>query len=592
MAPAAKKAAAKKKAEPGAKPKAKSSPSKGDGTSSQKSGRASKGDGSAKAKKKSAKAADAPPKEPVDIEFWTAALTEDWKALCEAPEEVCDEKELVLLAVQGSWRAFELASDDLKNDLEVARAAVTGSWWAYDMVGEEAAEDEGLFWLAFKQCQEVIKYAGPGLRGNREFMLQVLEQKGDALEFASDELRSDHEVVGAAVVHSGEAAYKFASKDLLANDWLSVQAVKHGPESLHWTADWIKQDRDLMEVCVMNTGLALEHAADHLLGDRALVLEAVQENGRALAYASEELRDDFDLVLAAVQSRGEALAFASRELRNETDLVLEAVKVNGKALAFASDDVRATYRVALAAVEQNWEALRYVMRRGDKYGDRIFLTDEEEVEIASAAMRADWRAAEALCPGSGCPLSDPPPDEDSMKLIASANPRILQVVGMRDNRGAVLGAVSISGKSLQHASARLRADFEVVEAALRSDPDAILYASAEWKADHEMRQLSLRSRVPNGKLKKPGEERELAHKAGMKGGWFTKLPGMVSSDEEGEDGEQDHEEGIVTKPRAEANFGTASATSSRTFEQTADYDHDYDESGESSASSDWGENSE
>lgn len=513
------KAAAKKKADPTVKAKAKAKTARRKPAQGAKEG------------------AEEPPPTPVDVEFWTQALREDWKALCEAPEAVCAMKDLVLIALRGSWRAFELASDELRDDLEVATEAVRGSWWAYAMVGEEAAEDKDLFWLAFNQSKHAAQYAGPGLRADKGVMIKVLEVFGEALEYASEELRSDVEVVGAAVQNYG-AAVEFVTDELRdgeLHEWMMIQAMKTGVSNLGWAREEFKANHDLMEVCVMHDGAALEHAAPALQSDRGIVLEAVQSDGRALAFASDELKDDFDLVLEAVRHCGEALQYASVELRGEPDLVLEAVKVNGKALAYASADRRATHAIAMAAVEQTWEALRFVTRQGDKLGDNMKLTPEQEVEIASVAVRQDWRAAEALCPSFGCPLGNPPPGKDQIAVIAAANPRILQVAELRDNEAAVRGAVAVCGKSLQHASSRLRADFEVVEIALRSDPDAILYASAGLKADHEMRPLSLRCRLPKGKLKKPGKERERAYIKGVKGGWFAPLPGMVVDDLESDD---------------------------------------------------------
>ncbi len=84
---------------------------------------------------------------------------------------------------------------------------------------------------------------------NKEFVLEVVKQDGEALQYASDELRNDKDVVLAAV----------------------------------------QQDRD-----------ALQYASDELKDDEEVVLAAIEfyGGGMCLEYASERLKNDKDLVLA------------------------------------------------------------------------------------------------------------------------------------------------------------------------------------------------------------------------------------------------------------------------------------------------------
>jgi uncharacterized protein YoaH (UPF0181 family) len=63
------------------------------------------------------------------------------------------------------------------------------------------------------QNGEALKYASDELRADKKVVLAAVMQNGEALKYASDELRADKKVVLAAVMQNGEAL-KYASVDL------------------------------------------------------------------------------------------------------------------------------------------------------------------------------------------------------------------------------------------------------------------------------------------------------------------------------------------------------------------------------------------
>ena len=109
----------------------------------------------------------------------------------------------------------------------------------------------------------------------------AVAQDGYALQWASAELRSDREVVMAAVKNYGEAL-KYASAELRA-------------------------DREVATVAVAQDYRALMLVSDELQGDRELILLAVAKNDRALEYASEELQADPFFVWLKARTRKQRL---------------------------------------------------------------------------------------------------------------------------------------------------------------------------------------------------------------------------------------------------------------------------------------------
>lgn len=148
-----------------------------------------------------------------------------------------------------------------------------------------------------------------GLEKDKEFFM--LERNGCLLEYASEELRDDKEVVLTAI-HDCPYSFKYASK--------------------------------------------------RLLGDREIVSVAIEKNNAVdvFRYVSEELQNDIGLALKIVSKYGWALQWMPLSLRSDRDVVLAAVRHWGDAFVFASEDLRNDWEVALTAVRQNRGVLGWV----------------------------------------------------------------------------------------------------------------------------------------------------------------------------------------------------------------------------------------
>merc|ERR1712086_612585 len=106
------------------------------------------------------------------------------------------------------------------------------------------------------------------------------------------------------------ATLRYASEELRSNRDLVRFSVQHDGHSLCFAADWLRADRDVVMVAVQSTRgghSAFEWAVAELRCDRRFVFDVVQECGLALEFASAELRDDWEVAMAAVQENAWAL---------------------------------------------------------------------------------------------------------------------------------------------------------------------------------------------------------------------------------------------------------------------------------------------
>ena len=103
-------------------------------------------------------------------------------------------------------------------------------------------------------------------------------------------------------------------------EWL--EKVKEDGNALQYVSDELKNDREIVLAAVRNNGCALGYVSDELKNDREFVLAAVRQNGWVLFYVSDELRNDKEILLAAVRQNGYALEYASDTLKGVKEIVI------------------------------------------------------------------------------------------------------------------------------------------------------------------------------------------------------------------------------------------------------------------------------
>ena len=199
------------------------------------------------------------------------------------------------------------------------------------------------------------------LKSNKEVVLAAVKQNGGALCHAVENLKNDKEVVLAAVKQNGTSFY-WASAKLKTDKEFVLEAVKQNGASLSWAEKFIN-DKEVVLAAVKQDGDALRYGSENLKNDKVVVLAAVKQQGHSLCHASENLNNDKEVVLAAVKQDGQSLYFASAKLKADREVVLAAVKQKGRALDDASENLKNDKIVVLAAVKQDGDALIYASKK-------------------------------------------------------------------------------------------------------------------------------------------------------------------------------------------------------------------------------------
>ena len=188
--------------------------------------------------------------------------------------------------------------------------------------------------VAAKKVEPALAAAAPAA-DEKATLLAEVKQNGFALEYASQALKNDPQIVAEAVKQTG-TALRYASVALQNDPQIVVEAVKQNWRALEYASPALKNDPRIVVEAVKQTGTALHYASEALQNDWRIVVEAVMQNGWALQYASPALQNDRQIVVEAVKQNGYALQYASEAPQNDPQIVAEAVKQNGFALKSAS----------------------------------------------------------------------------------------------------------------------------------------------------------------------------------------------------------------------------------------------------------------
>ena len=237
---------------------------------------------------------------------------------------------LALLAYNGTY--LEHASDELKADKEVIMAALKSG---YSLPYEHVSD---------------------ALKTDKDFLLEIVSLDAYCLEFFSEELKQDEQIVLAAAKHFGDAALEFGADKFKTNKNIITEAVKSSSKVLSFLAENEKNDKNLVITAVKHHGGSpLQYASEQLRNDKDVVIgaiTAVDQYHSTFQYASEELQNDKDVVITAVGHNGDALQYASEELQNDKDVAMAALINSTGAFKYVSERLRSDKEFILHAIGQ------------------------------------------------------------------------------------------------------------------------------------------------------------------------------------------------------------------------------------------------
>ena len=219
-----------------------------------------------------------------------------------------------------------------------------------------------------------------------------------------------------------------------------------------------------------------EEAPKEWLDSKDFILAAMKKDESILEYVSENLKDDKELILAAVSKNGGALQYASEELKADKTVAIAAISNQGSALEFVSDDLKSDKEVVLIALLEDASPLEYVsdnLKRDREVIEAAIKNDE----CLAYLLNENLSSEQKQCLEEGFSLEDF--DEEYQGGDDG------KVAWMKD-RNFLSEAIKVDAHILKHASAELKADSELVIAAVKKDWTAISFADEKLQCHPEV----------------------------------------------------------------------------------------------------------
>lgn len=301
-------------------------------------------------------------------------------------------------------------------------------------------------------------------KDDKDVILASAKVDPDLLQYASEEIKKDREIILEAIKTNLEKAYKYIPKECHSDRDFALSAIKSAAicitnhdliNSFNQFSKYLEDyndDKEIVMEFVKTKGDKLKYVSDRLKDDKDVVMAAVEQDGFAIKYASEKLKNDKEIILIASKTFS-VLQFVCEDLQNDRNFVLQVVR-NGHNLGI-KDKFKKDRDIVLAAVKN--EGFNILDAAEE-------LRDDKEIMI-TAILNA--------------------PTDKTTFILSLASDRL------KDDKDVVMTAVRREGSSLEFASERLRDNKELVSIAIKNGLEVLQYASDRLRDDEDIVLLAI-----------------------------------------------------------------------------------------------------
>ncbi|MGR3951715.1 MAG: DUF4116 domain-containing protein [Chlamydia sp.] len=226
-----------------------------------------------------------------------------------------NKRELIPLLMKKNGLILQDVNDELKNDSQVVSAACENN-------------------------PNAIQYAGAAIKDNRAFMLPLVQRNGLLLQYASEELKKDLKFVSAAC-QNNPGALQYAHHDFIRKSSLDmISLVEQNGLLLQYASDDLKNDDEVVFNACQNNPTAIQFASDRMRDSDRTMRYLVLHDSLLLQYASDRLKDNLRFVEFACKNNAEAIQFASDTIRGNRAFMVPFIRENKSTLKYATDKLK------------------------------------------------------------------------------------------------------------------------------------------------------------------------------------------------------------------------------------------------------------
>jgi hypothetical protein len=329
-----------------------------------------------------------------DIEFFKRAVAINGLFLEFSNVIIKNHYEVVLEAVKENGIAIYFASEELqKNETLINIAINNGAGTKILTKDLSTKENLTLALLSLPDIDKKNAYqryysyyscsvsnASPTLKDDRDFCLIAVKSDGKNIQYISERLLGDPELVDEAFINSRGLdlfSYDHRLSIFRDNKDLVLKLIKTGARPLENVSINLKDDLDIVISAVSNDGLQLKFASERLKENQEIVLKAIEMDSENFQFASIKLKSDVEFISKIIRNtkyyiRGRTSPFiiaknpddykflanlekifkyCSEKILSNKELMIEALKQEGSLLAFASEALKSDKEIVLTALQ-------------------------------------------------------------------------------------------------------------------------------------------------------------------------------------------------------------------------------------------------
>jgi len=324
-----------------------------------------------------------------DLEFFKRAVALNGLFLEFSGVNVKNDYEIALEAIKENGLAIYFASEELQKNETLIYAAINNGAGT-KILSKELSTKENLtlallnlpdpFQKNSNQKYCSISTASPTLKDDKEFCLFAVKSDGSNVQYISDRLLEDSELIEEAFANSRGSNLFFLEHRLsVFNDKkeLVLKLIKNGAAPLDYVSNNLKDDIDVVINAVTNNGSQLKFASDRLKDNQQIILKAIENDSKYFEYASDNLKSNVEFISNLIintkyyiRSRTSPILikenpddykfvpnleyifkYCSEQILSNKELMILAVKQEGSLLAFASEVLKSDKEIVLTALQ-------------------------------------------------------------------------------------------------------------------------------------------------------------------------------------------------------------------------------------------------
>lgn len=454
------------------------------------------------------------------------AIAEDIGACCYCAPELLHDPEIIDQIIKSDYRGeylhylpLEVWEDPLR--IEQVRKS---SPYNLNFLPISIRDNGPVMEKFYPTMKDYLSFCSERLKEDREYVRNALANDFNNLEFASNELKDDEDLITPFLTKTPSWGFIHASERLKSKKPLALKAITYNTRIFKFLPEHLRKDEEIVTIAVTDYFSNIQYADYKFRNDKDFVLNALKtadRGGYILWHISRDLRADRDIVDRAITMNGNEIRFAHPKFLKDKKMVLKAIERGGALLNILDEEMLkdADILAKLVSNDQIENGSNYVQFYEDPiiskaritsiigclyneinynfmidraFIDKAFRSDTSFYKYLPLSLRSEKDIILMALQVSNedilnyIPLSSL--DEEIIEQICQKGfGSILRILPeIKFKRSYLLKLLSANGKALKYLSDEAKKDKELVSAAVESNGMMLKLADAKLKGDMDL----------------------------------------------------------------------------------------------------------